>query len=240
MWYRKLTAFPPLPVETVGYIARAISTQNVDKRSIYVLQFSLTVLAPVLVAGFCYILFGRITFFVVPRESRSLKLLWVHPRLVTPLFVSFDVIALLLQLAGAVMISSTQATDSNARQKINHGKAIAQTGVVVQLVAFGFFSIIAIRFNFTSERFKKLTAQEQLFPADGNDRSLQLDTVPRKLKDWPAILRVVNIVSGLILVSLFVFFCHVYFHFFLFILTSNVRFVLSTAWSSSTKVLLDI
>jgi RTA1 like protein len=182
----------------VGYISRAFSTQNVDNRTLYILQFSLTVLAPVLVAGFCYILFGRIVFLVVPRECRTLKLIWVPPRLVTPVFVFFDIIALLLQLGGAVILSSTQATDSDFRKKIKHGKTLAEAGVGVQLAAFGFFSIIASRFNFTSKRFQKST-DEQFFE-DENNRSLQMDTVP-KLKDWPAILRVVNIVSGLILVN---------------------------------------
>ncbi|KAH8698587.1 RTA1 like protein [Talaromyces proteolyticus] len=184
-------------METVGYIGRSISTQNVTNQSIYVLQFALTVLAPVLVAAFCYIIFGRIVFLAVPRGSRTLKLIWVPPRFVTPIFVFFDIIALLLQLAGAVIISGTQATDKDAQKKINNGKGIAQAGVVVQLAAFGLFSIIAVRFNFTSKRFKK-SAHEQ-FPDEENDRTLQMDTAPKQ-KHWPAILRVVNLVSGLILI----------------------------------------
>ncbi|OKL64584.1 hypothetical protein UA08_00586 [Talaromyces atroroseus] len=184
-------------MEMVGYLSRTLSTLNVDNRTLYVLQVSLTVLAPVLIAGFCYILFGRIIFLVVPRELRTLRLIWVPPRFVTPIFVFFDIVALLLQLSGAVIISSIQATDPDFQEKIHHGKTLAEAGVGVQLAAFGLFSVIAVRFNFTSKRFEKSTHEQ--FPEDDNDRSLQMDTVP-KLKDWPAILRVVNIVSGLILI----------------------------------------
>lgn len=186
-------------METVGYIGRSLSIKNVDNQSLFVLQFALIVLSPVMVAAFCYIMFGRITFLVVPKESRTTKLIWVPPRFVTPIFVVCDAIALLLQLAGAVMISSTQATSSDAKAKLDRGKAIAQTGVIVQLVGFGLFTIVAIRFNFTSKRFSKPNHQQI---DDGHNNALRIEDSNHQFKDWRAILRVVNLVSGLILVRL--------------------------------------
>ena len=97
-----------MKVEAGGYIIRCISTQNTTDKDIYVVQFSLIVLAPVLMAAACYVIFvrphqnfgiklllnskqGRIVFHVVPREARTIQLLWISPRFVTPIFVASDV-----------------------------------------------------------------------------------------------------------------------------------------------------
>lgn len=188
----------PLTVEAVGYISRCISTQNVTDKPIYVLQFSLIILAPVLMAACCYILFSRILFLVVPREERTLRLCWVPPRFITPLFVGFDVVALFLQLVGAVMISSVDASDPDGASKLNRGKHIAQAGVIVQLIAFGLFSVAAVRFNFTSKKYTK-TIHER-YELSGEEDYI-IDGVSKK-KHWPALLRVVNLTTLLILVSI--------------------------------------
>jgi hypothetical protein len=43
----------------MGYIVRSISTQNVTNKSLYIAQFSLIVLSPVLMAAACYVIFVR-------------------------------------------------------------------------------------------------------------------------------------------------------------------------------------
>ncbi|CAI7672468.1 unnamed protein product [Penicillium pancosmium] len=191
-----LTMVVAAAMEAIGYIARCISTQNVTEKSVYVLQFALVILAPVLMAACCYVLFGRIIFLVVPRESRTFKLCWVPPRFITPLFVGFDIVALFLQLVGAVMLSSVSAGDTDAAQKLDRGKSIAQAGVIIQLVAFGMFSVAAVRFNFTSKRFAKSISER--YESSG-EKSYIIDGLVRK-KYWPALLRVVNFTTLLILV----------------------------------------
>ncbi len=81
-------------------------------------------------------------------------------------------VALLLQLWGAVQITSVTPGAANAISKANKGKRIAQIGVAIQLACFGLFSIIAVRFNFTS----------------------------KLKKNWQAILRVTNVASACILI----------------------------------------
>ena len=46
-----------LPVEAAGYVARCISVQNVDNKDLYIINFALVVLAPVLMAAACCIVF---------------------------------------------------------------------------------------------------------------------------------------------------------------------------------------
>lgn len=121
----------------------------------------------------------------------------VPARFITPLFVGFDVVALFLQLIGAIMISSVGPNDSNAASKLNRGKKIAQAGVIVQLAAFGLFSVAAVRFNFTSKKFTKTIHERyEMF----GEEDYIIDGVAKK-KHWPALLRVVNLTTLLILVS---------------------------------------
>ena len=161
------------------------------------LQFSLVILAPVLMAACCYIIFGRILFLIVPKEARTLRLCWVPPRFITPIFVGCDIIALLLQLGGAVIISAVDATDKDAENKLNMGKHVAQAGVIIQLVAFGMFAVAAVRFNFTSKRFTGSLSER--YENVGEKEYIIGGIV--KDKNWPTLLRIVNLTTILILVS---------------------------------------
>jgi hypothetical protein len=62
-------------VEAAGYIVRSISTQHIYNKDLYVTQFSLIVLAPVLMAAACYIVFVCYPtsvefFFILSLDSR--------------------------------------------------------------------------------------------------------------------------------------------------------------------------
>ena len=64
-------------MEAVGYGARIKSAGDPTNKNLYVAQFVLVVLAPVLMAGVIYVVFGRIVFLVVPAQHRTTKFLWV-------------------------------------------------------------------------------------------------------------------------------------------------------------------
>jgi len=186
-------------VEVVGYAVRAISAGSPAERTPYIIQFMLTVLAPVFMAGIIYVVFGRIVFHVVPASARSTKLLWLPPRWLTPIFVGVDIFALLLQLVGAVMIAGTQAADANAAQKLRTGKNVALSGVTAQISAFGLFSILAARFHFTSRRFK--AELERRFRAVPGNKLVTLEGGARKFRpNWQGLLWVVNASCALILI----------------------------------------
>lgn len=67
----------PFPVEAAGYAARTVSATDTTARTIFIIQFCLIILAPVLMAGVIYVLFSRIVFHVLPQEHRTFKLIWV-------------------------------------------------------------------------------------------------------------------------------------------------------------------
>ncbi|MCJ1415660.1 hypothetical protein MMC32_001992 [Xylographa parallela] len=187
-------------MEALGYIARSASAQKIDNRRLYIAQFCLIVLAPVLMAAAYYVIFGRIVYHVLPPPARTTKLLWVPPRFVTPIFVTCDIIALLTQLYGAVIVSGTQVTDPDAVSKFAHGKQVVLIGLGLQVACFGLFSIIAIRFHFTSKRFAKNF--DQRVGGVPGETNFSVDGEKRKFKrDWETLLWMVNVACILVLVS---------------------------------------
>ena len=52
----------------------------------------------------------------------------------------------------AVLISGTDPTDSDAKEKVDLGRDLGLVGVSVQIAGFGLFSVSALRFYFTSRR----------------------------------------------------------------------------------------
>jgi TolB-like protein len=94
------------------------------------------------------------------------------------------------------MISSVDSTDIDALDKLDRGKHIAQTGVIIQLAAFGLFAVAAVRFNFTSKQFAKSLSERY----EDLGEEYIIDGIAKN-KHWPALLRVVNLTTILILVS---------------------------------------
>ncbi|KAF5609315.1 rta1 domain protein [Fusarium subglutinans] len=163
----------------------------IAKKGPYVVQFTLVILPPVLMAGVIYVIFARVVFWVVPPESRTLRFLWVPvydaARFITLLFVGFDIISLLLQLVAAVLIAGTDPTDPDAKSKLNLGKTLGIVGVSTQIAGFGLFTVSAIRFHFAARR---------LSPDFAKDNQEKHGIV----KKWQTLLIVVNVSCLLILV----------------------------------------
>lgn len=177
---------------------RVVSSRDDTSRDLYAASFSLIILPPVLMAGIIYVVFGRIVFLVVPPRDRSFRLLWAPARWLTPVFVAFDVLSLLMQLVGALMLTSSDPLASDFQATIDRGRLIGVAGVVIQLIAFGFFSIVAARFHWVSKRFG--AAPEQLFDTNGSQKP---STILSKFKfglGWKHLLLSVNISCILILV----------------------------------------
>lgn len=94
-----------------------------------------------------------------------------------------------MQTIAGALIAGTDATDDDAQQKFDLGQNLGLIGVAVQLAGFGLFSIIAIRFHFTS---KKAAAS---FTVDNM-------TTWGITRHWSALLLTMNITCFLILVGL--------------------------------------
>jgi len=95
-------------------------------------------------------LFGRI-LRTYSADSNP-KALGVSDTWVTRIFVGFDVVSFLTQSAGAAMLAGAKEDI----KKSNPGEHIVMGGLVLQLVAFGFFTAVAARFHLKMERSQRL------------------------------------------------------------------------------------
>lgn len=182
-----------LAMEIIGYAARISSALDTHDRTAYMLQYCLIILAPIMMAGIVYVVFGRIIFHVVPPEARTLRLLWVPARWMAPIFVGFDIFTLLLQLIGALLILDGTDNTKIDVKKANNGKAIALAGVTLQIVIFGLFTVLAARFHFISRRF---LAESQAAPSSKPDS--RNGTRQSFNPNWRMLLYAVNFSCGMI------------------------------------------
>lgn len=106
--------------------------------------------APTFFAATIYMTLGRLTI-ALGAEKFSM----IHPRFLTKLYVCIDILCFISQFAGA----GVQA--SGNQQIISIGNKVIFGGLVFQLVAFGFFVLIAWR---TSVRFGK---SQESYSSDG-------------------------------------------------------------------------
>ena len=133
----------------------------------YIVQFLTVFLAPALMAASCYMAMvtpsllqqpshwstninkqGRVVLHVTPKPYCNAKSLWVPPRFMTPVFVTCDVLAFLIQVFGGI---SSVSNDISTQKR---GYTIMKIGLVIQLLAFGFFIIISFRFHVFSKNFR--------------------------------------------------------------------------------------
>lgn len=137
----------------------------------YIMQSLLLLLAPALFAASIYMVLGRI-IRLTDGESHSI----IRARWLTKIFVAGDVMSFLAQSAGGGMLSKAKDEDD-----VKLGNWIITGGLIIQIMFFGVFIIVAGIFNY---RLRKVPT----------NRSLSAD-IP-----WQRYLLVLYVASGLIMV----------------------------------------
>lgn len=92
--------------------------------------------------------FGRLVWWTRPKDNLNLRTLWCPPRWITPVFVSFDLFAFLVQLAGVSRIGSAfkgGVSPQGKQNDINPGMHTLKLGLG-EFVCFGLFALIGFRF----------------------------------------------------------------------------------------------
>jgi hypothetical protein len=109
-------------------------------------------------AAACYTTFGRILWWVTPRDGHNFQSLWCSGRWVTPFFVCVDLISFFIQLLGAGALGTAYASrslDAKDRQdKTSQGLAALKLGFALQLICFGVFVVIGTRFLYISRQWQ--------------------------------------------------------------------------------------
>lgn len=138
--------------ETFGYYGRTKSHNDVTKTGPWMLQNIMILGAPTFLAATTYMTLARVTI-ALGAEEYSL----ISPRWLTKIYVCIDILCFFSQFAGA----GVQA--SGNQQVISIGNKVILGGLIFQLVAFGFFLLMAwrisVRFgqsqkNYTNSRYQ--------------------------------------------------------------------------------------
>lgn len=124
-------------VEVFGYAFRVIGHHNQTSLAPYVAQALLILLAPILFAATVYMVLGRIIRATGAASYSIIRVNWV-----TKVFVSGDIICFLIQAVGAAMLSSANTASEKTR-----GQNIILVGLIVQILVFAFFVIVAWIFH---------------------------------------------------------------------------------------------
>lgn len=131
--------------ETGGYIFRITSIYNQLSSGLFTGQLLLILLAPLWINAYIYMLLGRMIHFFLESD----RVFRVKARLITRMFVCFDIVAFLIQATGGTM---TGPGASASTQKI--GLDVYTGGVGVQLGFLVIFVSLAIGFQ---QKLKKQT-----------------------------------------------------------------------------------
>lgn len=95
-------------------------------------------------------------------------------------------VAFIMQGIGAIQVST-----GTSKSSINSGKTTVLAGLGVQLFAFGFFSVIGLRFNIISRHFGAVTAETNQIAGNGKKPSNP---------NWMGLLIALNTSCALILI----------------------------------------
>lgn len=138
--------------QTLTYIFRTLSIQNPASYGNYAAWFILILVAPLWTNAYAYILFGRMVWgYTTTHELWRIKA-WQFG----VIFILLDIVAFVVQVAGAVRATGSNKTD----QQTLDGLHIYMGGIGLQLGFILIFCVYALRFFF--ETLQSLNAKQAL------------------------------------------------------------------------------
>ncbi|KAL6880730.1 RTA1 like domain-containing protein [Trichoderma novae-zelandiae] len=158
MWKTKSWYLTPLVIgcffEFVGFAGRAVS--GAEKPGCwtlgpYITQSMFILLAPALFAASIYMVLGRIILLVDGQDHSIIKRQWL-----TKIFVTGDVICFLLLSAGGGILATGSGNPSTA----DTGNNVIIAGLVLQLIWFGIFVVIAAVFHIRMRSIPTVRSQQ--------------------------------------------------------------------------------
>ncbi|KAF1950024.1 RTA1 like protein [Byssothecium circinans] len=119
--------------EGIGYAARAAAHSDIQNKIPYIIQSILILVAPILFAASIYMTLGRL---IQRTDSASLSL--IRATWVTKIFVTGDILCFFIQAGGAGKLVQGKDSDS-----VKMGENIILGGLILQILIFGFFVVVA-------------------------------------------------------------------------------------------------
>lgn len=125
--------------EALGYAGRILMWKNPWNYSGFIMQIVLITIGPVFFSGAIYFMLSRIINLINPHVARF------KPSLIFWIFISCDIIALVLQAVGGAMSSESKGKDQS-------GVDIALAGLVFQVVTLALFSVLVADYAWLARR----------------------------------------------------------------------------------------
>ncbi|KAL4885783.1 RTA1 like protein [Aspergillus karnatakaensis] len=122
--------------QIIGYLVRIPTHDNKESVGLFSLQAILILLAPPLYAASIYMVLGRLITSLEAEKLSVVRVKWM-----TKIFVAGDVVAFLMQAAGAGIMSTGTVDNYEVGENVTVG------GLGVQLAFFGFFMISCAIFH---------------------------------------------------------------------------------------------
>ncbi|KAK7186558.1 RTA1 like protein [Paraphaeosphaeria sporulosa] len=161
--YSRKRKFPIIIVigglfEVIGHASRAYSRHHLSEIVPFSIQIILILLAPILFAAGIYMFLGRLI-----RSSGCPNLSPIRTTWITKIFLCGDIFCFLVQLAGA-----SRLIKPKTQKDVKLGENIILGGLVLQIIIFLFFVVIAAIFHRRYRRDKQASEsngllQQQLY-----------------------------------------------------------------------------
>ncbi|KAI0048958.1 RTA1-domain-containing protein [Auriscalpium vulgare] len=134
IWWLLPTAVLCGLLEVAGWSGRLWSSFNIDLRAPFMLQIVATIIAPTPLVAANFVLLGRIIRRLGTHYSR------LGPKLYTTIFLSCDIVSLVVQGGGGGIASGNKESDARV------GSHIMLGGIVFQLVVITCYTVLAAEF----------------------------------------------------------------------------------------------
>lgn len=118
-----------LTVEVIGFAGRALGRKYPHNLPIFATQAVLLIIAPAFFAATIYMVLGRLILLL-----RADHLSPIRPRWQTKIFVTGDVLSILIQASAASLLTEGK------NPKL--GKTVILIGLMIQIICFGLFLVI--------------------------------------------------------------------------------------------------
>lgn len=128
-------------LQVVGYVSRSLSHDHSQLLGPYIISSIVILVAPAFFAATIYMILGRVI-----RLLNATHLSPVRVNLLTKLFVLGDIFSFSVQSVGA------QAQTGKDLDKQRFGRILIIAGLILQLLIFGLFIVVAIVFNLRFRR----------------------------------------------------------------------------------------
>jgi hypothetical protein len=124
--------------EVIGYIGRIISSGETPEWTMgpYIMQTIMLLVSAALLAASIYMVLGRIVVLLDGQHHSFIPIKWL-----SKIFVTADVISILMQCAGGAMLAIAETYD-----EFKTGEYVIIGGLFVQLLAFGVFITVSALF----------------------------------------------------------------------------------------------